>query len=77
MILRAKFHVVSIAKNSDVDASVKVPVAFPLKIILTRNRKYGKCEKCLFLCNYALTRRFDSGTFTKKSLGCILARVSL
>ena len=42
MILRAKFHVVStllsvIAKNSNFDAVVKVPVALPPKISLPKN----------------------------------------
>ena len=46
MILRGKFHValsfLSVSKNIDFDAIVKVPVALPLKISLTRKRKYGE-----------------------------------
>ena len=50
-------------KYRDFDAIAKVPIALPLKIRFTRKR--GK--KCLFRCNYAFTRRFDLGTFTKKA----------
>ena len=51
--------------------------ALPLKMSLSRKRKYSQSQKFLFRLNYAFIRRFDSYTFTKKSLGCILARVLL
>ena len=54
-------------KNSGFDAIVKLPLALPLKIILTRKLKYGKSLKWLFRRNYAFTQRFDSGTFTEKA----------
>ena len=53
-------------KNSNFDASIKVPHALPLKMSLSQKRKHCKSSKCLFRRNYAFTRRFDSYTFTKK-----------
>ena len=54
-------------KNSEFDAIAYSPRVLPLKMSLTRKQKYGKTQKCLFRRNYALTRRFDSYTFTKKA----------
>ena len=53
-------------KNSNFDASIKVPYALRLKISLSRKQKYGIYWKCLFHRNYAFTWRFDSYTFKKK-----------
>ena len=53
----------SVFKNSDCDASVKVPLALALVNELDPNK--GKL-KCLFRCTYVFTRRFESYTFTKK-----------
>ena len=54
-------------KNRDFDAIVKVPPALPLKMSLSRKRKYSKSLKCLFRRHYAFVRRFDLSTFTNKA----------
>ena len=51
-------------KNKDFTASVKVPVALPLKMSFSWKWKYGKSWKCLYCHNYAFTQRY---TFTKKA----------
>ena len=50
-------------KNRDFNAIVKVPIALPLRMSLTRKQKYSKSEsgsksKRLFRRNYAFTQKF-------------------